>query len=266
MTLPPTTVGIPLHRSSRWVDVVSDTIRTLPADITEIIVSDRTLLDDAAETLREQWAHDPRVRVVTAADGLHWTAHLQSILEQASGEYFCWMPHDDSADQSWVPTLVHALERHPDAWLAHGTLRPVLADGITPHATWAAVEPPSGPIGQRSLDDLMLAGRLGVPFRGVVRRAEVIRSGIRLEEVHGSQMADLAWVYRIGLRAPIVGDPGTATRKRVHADSTFIYWTRTPGDLARLALAILENEGPRGMSGALRRARMRRAVTAASRS
>lgn len=264
MTLPPTTVGIPLHRSARWVGVVSDTIRHLPADVTEIIVSDRTLLDDAAETLRAEWAHDPRVRVVTGSDGLHWTTHLQSILESATGEYFCWMPHDDSADPTWVPSLVRALQGHPDSWLAYGTLRPVLADGVTPHATWEPARPEPGEVGQRALDSLMLAGALGVPFRGVVRRAELLQSGIRLEEVHGSQMADLAWVYRIGLRAPLIAEPGTSTRKRVHADSTFIYWTRTPGDLARLALAILDEEGPRGMSGFLRRTAMRRAASRAT--
>ena len=58
---PVVTIAIPLHRSRAFVDVVSANIAAVQRNDVEILVSDRTGLDDALDVIARRYAHDPRV-------------------------------------------------------------------------------------------------------------------------------------------------------------------------------------------------------------
>jgi hypothetical protein len=255
---PPTvTVAIPLHRSAPWVPNIIANVRSLPPTVTEIIVSDRTMKDDAARRLRRRLADDPRVRIITEASDLHWTEHFQTLIDEAKGELFMWMPHDDVFEATWVPMLVDTLAAHPDAWLAFGRLEPVEVDGVTPRPGWRPRPRRPGPISGWSAVRMMSQGEMGIPFRGLVRRRRVLDAGITVHEANGSPLADIRWVFNVSLRAPIVFDDRTSTRKRFHQDNTFIRWRRGPGDLQQCALDVLVHNGPGGVRGAAMRTFLR---------
>lgn len=61
-------IGVPEHGAHRSVDTGKRTyvanVRALPPLVTEVILSDRSCVDDAARQLRERLADDPRVRVL----------------------------------------------------------------------------------------------------------------------------------------------------------------------------------------------------------
>jgi hypothetical protein len=247
------TVAVPLHASSRWVDNVVHNVRALPAAVTEILVSDRTCLDDAAEQLRAQLADDRRVTVIAEPVDLGWEEHYQLLMEQATGDLLMWMPHDDVFDPSWVPTLATALETHPQAWLAFGRLEPVLVDGVTPRPGWRPRPRQSGVIAGRAALQMMLQGDMGVPFRGLFRRREVLGAGLRLQPAGTFPAVDMLWVFSVALRSALVFDDRTVTRKRYYPTSTHARWQGLPGDRQREALALLRRYGPGGLRGAAMR-------------
>jgi hypothetical protein len=253
---PTVTVAIPLHASAPWVDNVVENVRALPPSVTEIVVSDRTCVDDAASRLQALIADDPRVTVVADPVGLGWEDHFQLLLDEAAGELFTWMPHDDVFESSWVPTLVAALEANPEAWLAWGRIECVERDGVTPAGAWP--DPRSGLIQGWDALRMMLHGEIGQPFRGVFRRQEVLDAGVRLRASDGFHGVDQLWVLAVALESALVHDPGTVTVKRFYPTSACATWgAERPGAHEQEALAVLREHGPGGLVGLAMRWRTR---------
>lgn len=258
------TVAIPLHASKRWVGNVEATVRALPACVNEVLISDRTCVDNAATDLAERLADDCRVRVVREPAGLHWVDHCQLLIDSASGDLVTLMPHDDLFDAAWVTVLSQALERHPEALLAYGRMDPVEEDGVTPVVGWLGPMPVPGPISGRAALREFQRGHLGVAFRGLLRRRAVAGAGIRLRHPDwypapgGYHLVDQAWVLAMAMNGGIVFDDGTWTRKRIHPGS-FIANHPGPGpkDPNRAALAVLRRHGPTRVRGRALRAGLR---------
>ncbi len=252
------TVAIPLHLSAPWVDNIVANVTALPADVTEVLLSDRTCLDDAADQLRSRFANDPRVVVVAEPRDLTWTEHCQLLIEEARGDLVTLLPHDDVFDPSWVPILREALEAHPEALLAYGRLEKVEPDGVTPAAGWTPPAlPPPGEVttGWQALE-AYLDGLLWVPFRGLVRRKELLDSGIRLRSPDAFPgncswiLVDSLWVFSMALHSGLVHDDRTVTWKRIHPGSATAMSRRgRPGGRHRPGAAVLRRYGPGGLAG-----------------
>jgi len=255
--MPPTvTVAIPLHGSRRWVDDVVANVRALPPSVTEIVLSDRTCVDDAADVLSDLLADDRRVTVVAEPTNLGWEDHFQLLVEEAQGDLFMWMPHDDAFPSSWVPTLAGALEAHPEAWLAFGAIDCVEEDGVTPAGAWPPAKP--GVIQGWEAVRMMLHGEMGVPFRGVFRRKQVLDASVRLSPSADFHGVDMLWVFTVALESALVHDPSTVTTKRFYPTSACATWgAEQPGAHELETLARLRSHGPRGAMGAAMRARTR---------
>jgi hypothetical protein len=245
------TVAVPLHASARWVDNVEQNVRALPPMVTEIILSDRTCVDDAAEQLRERLVDDPRVTVMAEPAGLEWEEHHQLLLEHATGDLFMWMPHDDIFEASWIPTLARELEAHPQAWLAFGRVIPVMEDATTPHpARQPLLAGETRELVGREAARLAFKGDVWIAFRGLFHRSRVLESGIRLERAPNVPVSDHYWVLRVALRSALVFSAETSTKKRFYSGSTSPNWkTPTRGSGHRETLAVLRAYGPPGSRG-----------------
>lgn len=93
---PLVSVAIPLYRSRPFVDCIMRNLGSIDYPNVEILISDRRQDDDALDVLAERCAGDTRVRLVRGRDGVGWVQHDNALLAAAAGEYFLWMPHDDS--------------------------------------------------------------------------------------------------------------------------------------------------------------------------
>jgi GT2 family glycosyltransferase len=254
---PTVTVAIPLHGSARWVENVVANVRALPPVVTEILISDQTCLDDAADRISERLADDARVSVRARPAGLGFVDHYQLLLERATGDLFMWMPHDDIFDPSWVPTLVAALAEFPSAWLAFGRLQWVEADGVTP-VPRAHYRLRRGRLRRWSAVQMLLVGRTFHAFRGLFRRRAVLAAGVRMNAETSVTGVDQEWVFTVALRGGIVYDDRTITWKRRYAGSTATTaeWRRQHrGSRAQAAVHLLRQHGPGGLSGLALQAR-----------
>ena len=247
------TVCIPLHNSARWVENVVSNVQQLPPSVTEILVSDRTMADNAAAVLRSRLADDPRVRVIEERRGCWWPEHCQLLLDEAVGDLVMLLPHDDTPDATWVTGLVAALDRHPDALLAFGHITLVDEDGHTPFR-WQTFHPTPGLIPPAAAVALLVDGAAWLGFRGLLRKQAVRDAGITLSSPRhfprrGYRGADELWVLAMALAGGVVYEPGTDVRKRVHGGSaTSLTATPRPGARELAAVPVLWRHGNRNRS------------------
>ncbi|MGK2946930.1 MAG: hypothetical protein ACSLFP_00010 [Acidimicrobiales bacterium] len=228
------TVAIPLHRSAPFVEVVLANIANIDVPGAEIVVSDRTVLDDAAERIRAATADDPRVRVEVDPQGIGWVDHHALLLAQARAPLAMLMPHDDDFPAGFVGALVVALAEAPDALLAFGDLH---ADGV------AYPEPPSTLHRRpwRAVEAAALLARwsIGVPYRWVLRVEELRARQVRLRRVGDGAWCDELFVFEVALCGPLVHVPGVECTKRFHGGSTHQRWSIAPWRTGRLHLVAL---------------------------
>jgi hypothetical protein len=236
---PTVTIAIPLHRSRPFVDVVVANIAAVDVPDAEIIVSDRTVEDDAAEVIAAATSGDPRVRVVAAADGLTWVAHHAALLDAAAAPLAMLMPHDDDFPRGWVTAMIDALEREPDALVAFGDVRPSFLD--LPHP---GPPPPRSRLrrGRPSAADaarLFTFWPIGLAYRGVLRIDRLRALGVRHRSTPGTAWADDLLMFEIALEGRLLHVPGPISVKRFHAGSTHMGWSTGPVRTARLHLLAL---------------------------
>ena len=223
---PRVTVAIPLHRSAPFVDVVSANIDRIAGDDVEILVSDRTLCDDALEVLRDRHGHDPRISFLCGTDDPGWVNHYNALLRRAHGGYFMWMPHDDDFPADYVSRLGATLDAHADALLAFGGLRVIDVDGNPVEVSYLPELPIA--LGRMSRADEAIAllhrWNLGIAFRGLCRRDELLRRRLTIRHTRGDVDADAYWVLAVVCAGPVVFDPECSVNKRLVPGSGSADW------------------------------------------
>ncbi|MEO8541606.1 MAG: hypothetical protein ABI577_17830, partial [bacterium] len=79
---PLVSLAIPLYRSLRFLDVITENIRNADYPNLEILVGDRHLADDTIEQLRIRFVGDSRLRFITSRDEVSWVDHYNLLLAE----------------------------------------------------------------------------------------------------------------------------------------------------------------------------------------
>jgi GT2 family glycosyltransferase len=213
------TIGVPLCNSTPYIEeTLRSVISQRYADI-EILVSDDASTDQTLARVRELAREDGRIRVFTHPERLGWVKNYNFLAAQATGEFFCWMAHDDVLHRDFIGRLVGLLERHPDAVLAYAEILR-MDEGGALGRRWTGSRYMS-----RSASRLRRALRYlwwtewekSVPFHGVMR-AEALRRTGGLPEIRFA--ADDVFLFALSLVGRFVFEPDALFRKRMHHDST----------------------------------------------
>lgn len=99
---PLVTVGIPVFNAAPQIvhtlqHVLSQTYQHL-----EVLVSDNFSTDGTTKVLSEVDGSDPRLRILYQSTNLGAIRNFNLLLQQASGQFFIWLAHDDI----WSPDLL----------------------------------------------------------------------------------------------------------------------------------------------------------------
>lgn len=224
---PLVSVAIPLYRSRPFVDCIMRNLGSIDYPNVEIVISDRHQDDDALDVLAERCAGDTRVRLVRRRDGVGWVQHYNALLAAAAGEYFLWMPHDDSYPPGYIAGLVGCLEEQPRVILAFGRVEVADERGRIIYSDDRL--DPSSPHGEpwtaRSALEMLMFRSLWLPqFHGVFRREPVVRAGLYVRPTTGDVEADLYWVFAMGLLGELRRVPSVSYLKRLHGTNASILW------------------------------------------
>jgi glycosyltransferase involved in cell wall biosynthesis len=226
---PRVTVAIPLYRSKTFLDVVTANLNELSDPDLEILISDRHLNDDAIDVLESRFGADSRIRFLRARDGIGWVGHFNELLRAARGEYFLWMPHDDTFPPDYLPRLVDALDRNRDAVLAFGRIDSAWHE---PRGQPAPAHPdppldPGEPWTIRVVLRLTTEWNPGIAFRGLFRRQPLRDRGLFIRPTHRGINADRYWVSATGMLGRWVFVPECLCTKRYHEEGTHTRWELT---------------------------------------
>lgn len=216
---PLVSIAVPLFKSRQFLPLIEANLRSLDYPCLEILISDRHGRDNALPSLRQTFGSDSRFIFIEASDELNWIAHYNALLRAAHGEYFMWMPHDDSFSSNYISALVERLEAQPDAVLAFGRIDPIGRDDAR-LPQWF-VPPPFGEVPPWTIRDSLrlLFWHPAVPFRGVFRRAVAVERDLWIPDTLDTIGADAYWVFALSLLGPLAFVPSCACRKRYYADS-----------------------------------------------
>ena len=219
-SFPLVTLAIPLYHSRAFLEIILENLETVSYPNLEIFISDRHCADDTIDILETRYRSDARFSFFRARDEIDWVAHYNFLLGAAHGEYFLWMPHDDSYPSDYLTVLVEALVQAPDALVAYGAVRGV--DGGGPLAESANVIPlsPARKWTTRCALDLFLRHQLWLAMRGVFRRAFLVQNALWLQPTRDNNSADLVWLYALACRGRFVATRETFCFKRFYPTST----------------------------------------------
>jgi hypothetical protein len=241
-----TTVAIPLHASAPWFDVIAANLERL-AGHARLVVSDPTGLDDTLARLRAGREDLDGIEWRTTSTAPGWVAHCNALLEEATTEYFMWLPHDDDVDADWIRESQEALDADGSAALAIGVTeavgrgRPARDMVIDPLLTDPDVERRLA-----AVVDIWLHGdlsTLGVAFRGVFR-TRIAAPLPQLDDV--GSWADLLWAGGL-VRAGRFATISARYLKRYHDTNTHSSWAavrEAPVLRSELVPALLEQLPP----------------------
>ena len=222
---PLVSVGIPLYRSRRFLEILIENIEAIAYPNVEVIISDRHLFDDALELLKERFGSDVRFRFLGARDCLNWVENFNLLLREARGKYFLWMGHDDSYPSQYIGELVSALEEDPEVVLAFGRVEQISLDGFLP--TFPFCPPPILPEEDWSLGSslrVLTLWHLWIAFRGVFRREVVEQSDLYIRQTYRNIRADIYWVFGLSLKGRVCYVPSCYCTKRFYRSSAGAEW------------------------------------------
>lgn len=125
---PKVSIGMPVYNGENFIEkcitsVLGQTFRDL-----ELIICDNASEDRTQVICRRFAEQDPRVKYIRNEKNLGAAPNYNRCLENASGEYFKWIAHDDWLSENYIETCVKALDVNPDAVMAFGIPRDMLDD------------------------------------------------------------------------------------------------------------------------------------------
>jgi glycosyltransferase involved in cell wall biosynthesis len=127
--VPRLSVGLPVYNGEKYICEAIDTLLAQTYGDFELIISDNASTDATEEICRTYVRQDPRVRYLRQPRNIGLSPNHNFVADQARGELFKWAAADDLYGPELLRSCVEALDKHPEAVLAHSWTAAVDAAG-----------------------------------------------------------------------------------------------------------------------------------------
>jgi glycosyltransferase involved in cell wall biosynthesis len=117
--VPRLTVGLPVYNGEKFLAQSLDALLGQTYEDFELLISDNTSTDDTAGICARYQAQDPRIRYFRQPRNIGCAPNHNFLVGQARGEFFKWASDDDLYARNLLESCVEALDKYPDAVLAH---------------------------------------------------------------------------------------------------------------------------------------------------
>ncbi len=229
---PRVSVAIPLYLSGRFIDNIIANIEAMPKSGIEILISDRHGYDDTLDRLRRRYGADPRVRFFQKRDELDWVGNINFLLQQARGEYWRFLAHDDFSPPGSLERLIAALDTHPEAVLAYARIEPIDLEGKPIPRTGDHWNPQPKQADEHwnlgiALEMCWNFFHFDGAFQALVRRAALVENDLRIRSTLGQVFPERGWQFALCLLGRFHFVPEARYIKTYYPGSTHKRWQVT---------------------------------------
>ncbi len=232
-TVPRVSIGLPVYNGENFLAEALEACLAQTFTDFELIVSDNASTDGTAAILADYAARDPRIRVFRQETNIGGGPNQNFVLDQARGEYYKLVAHDDLYAPTLLERCVAVLDAHPDVVLCHGDMAYIDAAGEVLYRYVYEMSTDSSSAHERFRSLLYTPG--GDDEYGVVRTA-VVRQVVPVGSYHNPGRP---WIGELALHGPFHQVPELLFFRRDHPDRG----DRTPSISARSARMDPRREG-----------------------
>ncbi len=116
---PRVSVGLPVYNGARYLEQAIDSILAQTFTDFELILCDNASTDATTAICARYVAADRRVRYHRNETNLGAAPNFNKVFTLGRGDYFKWAAYDDILEPDYLAECVAALDRDPEAVLAH---------------------------------------------------------------------------------------------------------------------------------------------------
>lgn len=116
---PRLTIGLPVYNGENFIAASIESLLGQTFEDFELIISDNASVDSTMDICRIYEKQDSRIRLVRQPRNVGLTPNHNFTLDEARGELFKWASHDDLYARDLLKLCVEALDKNPQAVLAH---------------------------------------------------------------------------------------------------------------------------------------------------
>lgn len=212
-------VGVPVYKGQDLAQTLT-CIQSQSYKNLEVIVSIEGD-DDESWDLCRSFSADRRFNISKRDSQLGWAGNTNWIMEQSSGEFFCYFQQDDLADHAYIEKMLGRLASEIDASVCYSHLRWF---GYT--SNYVFEKPLVGTPIERLSRHIEQLG--WVPMQGLIRMSAIKRVGmLRLTEFR-SCLEELVWLAKLARIGHFVCVPQVLYMKRNHSGAEHRAWHSWP--------------------------------------
>jgi glycosyltransferase involved in cell wall biosynthesis len=118
-TGPRLSIGLPVYNAESFLPEAIEALLGQSYKDFELIISDNASTDRTAEICRGYEEQDSRVRYIRQSRNIGMVPNHNLLVGAARGEFFKWASYDDLYARDFLQRCVDALDKYPEAVLAH---------------------------------------------------------------------------------------------------------------------------------------------------
>lgn len=111
---PKVSIGLPVFNGEKYLEEVLASILAQTCQDFELIISDNASTDRTPEICKRYVAMDERIRYSRNPVNIGGGPNENKVVELSTGEYFCWIGHDDRYEPDYIRSCVEVLDSRPE--------------------------------------------------------------------------------------------------------------------------------------------------------
>lgn len=219
---PEISIGLPVYNGERYLEEAVQSV--LDQDFTdfELIIRDNASTD-GTQSICERFAkEDDRVRYIRNPSNVGAAPNFNALVDDARGQYFQWMAHDDLLLPQFLSECLEALQREPDAVLACPTVTVIDSQGSVVEDEYVSPFRMDDPDRAVRFGEMLNDAQRCYEIFGLIRLSELRRTDL-IAAYHNGDGVLLAHLSLLGKFASV---PRSLFLSRRHEEQSSVLATR----------------------------------------
>jgi glycosyltransferase involved in cell wall biosynthesis len=115
---PAVSIGLPVYNGEQFIRAAVDSVLKQTYRDFELIIADNNSNDATREICREYMERDSRIKYIRHEKNYGGYWNFCFVAQQAIGQFFTWLSHDDTLEPQFLERTVQYLLQHPETVIA----------------------------------------------------------------------------------------------------------------------------------------------------